>query len=473
MLKIVSVDEDTYWQTYLKTGDSGDTAFELLQGKTSPAGLTLKEVKNLFEKIAGLKGTKSKVEALEGLLRKASPLEARYIIRIVEGEMRIGLKENLVEESIGRAFGYDLEEVSWANMLCGDIGEVAFLARHKRLGEVKLRPLHPIKFMLASPVEDAGEVFQAIPGEVCVEDKYDGIRAQIHKEGKTVRIFSRTLDEITARFPELIPSALSIAADFILDGEVIGFKDGEVLPFTSLQTRLGRKTVTRRLEEEVPVVFAVFDILYLNGENLMRRSLKERRGLLEGLGLKDKFMTSHMSKANTVQEVDRFFEEAISRKNEGLMLKAPDSEYAPGKRGRSWLKFKKAFATLDVVVTAAEYGHGKRKGLLSDYTFAVRDGERLVNIGKAYSGLTDEEIDYLTDFFLKHTVKDLGGIRFVEPRIVLEVAFQGIQRSQRHDSGYALRFPRIKCIRNDKNVDEIDTLDYVRKLYESQKGLST
>lgn len=481
VLKLASIDEDSYWRTYLQTGDSGDTALTILRGKTPPEGLTLKEVKDAFEQIARLKGTKSKVQALERLLRRALPLEAKYIIRIIESEMRIGLKENLVEESIARAFGYGLEEIAWANMLSGDIGEVALFARHKRLRELRLSPLHPLKFMLASPVETAEEVFQAIPGEVYVEDKYDGIRAQLHKEGKNVKIFSRTLDDVTKRFPELIPSAIAIGADFITDGEIIGYKDGEILPFTSLQTRLGRKAVTKTLQEEVPVAFIVFDLLYLNGETLMERPLRERRGLLEQIistlgrhdaesGLKSKLMMSFLVIAHSPDNVDRLFEDAIRRKSEGLMLKNPNSEYAPGKRGMNWLKMKRAFATLDVVITAAEYGHGKRKGLLSDYTFAVKDGERLVNIGKAYSGLKDEEIKHLTGFFLKHTVKDFGGLRWVEPVVVLEVAFQGIQKSQRHNSGYALRFARIKRIRDDKKVGEIDTLEYVKKLYESQKG---
>ncbi len=470
ILKVASAGEDTYWKTYLKTGDSGDTAFELLLGKTSSTGLTLKEVKETFEEIARLRGTTNKLEVLENLLKKASPLEAKYIVRIIEGEMRIGLKEDLVEEAIAKAFGYKSAEVSLANMLCGDIGEVALLARCKRLEGIKLRPLHPLKFMLASPVESSEEALQAIQGEVYVEDKYDGIRAHIHKEGKSVRIFSRTLDEVTDRFPELIPAAKAIEADFILDGEIVGFKDGQVLPFTSLQRRLGRKTVDLWIKQEVPVAFIAFDTLYLNGANLMQEPLRERRILLESLALKDRFMPSTLFKASTPQEIDKLFEEAISRKNEGLMLKDPNSGYSPGKRGRNWLKLKKAFSTLDVVVTAVEYGHGKRKGQLSDYTFAVRDGERLVNIGKAYSGLTDKEIKSLTEFFLTHTIRDLGGMRFVEPLVVLEVAFQGIQSSQRHDSGYALRFARIKRIREDKNVKEIDTLAYVKKLYESQKG---
>ncbi|MFQ5957288.1 MAG: ATP-dependent DNA ligase [Candidatus Brocadiales bacterium] len=470
VLKLASIDEDSYWQTYLKAGDSGDTALELLQDKTSPAGLTLRDVKNAFETIAGIQGAKGKAEALEELLRKASPVEAKYIARIIESEMRIGLKESLVEESIARAFGYRLKEISLANMLCGDVGEVAFLARHHRLNEVKMRPLRPLKFMLASPVETSKEVFQAIPAEVYVEDKYDGIRAQIHKEGTDIRIFSRTLDDITERFPELIPPARSIGADFIIDGEIIGFKGGEVMPFTVLQTRLGRKAVAKVLVAEVPVVFIAFDILYLNGDNLTESSLRERRGLLERLGLSGVLRPSFHAVAHAPEDVDRLFNDAIGRKNEGLMLKDPNSEYIPGKRGMSWLKLKKAFATLDVVITAAEYGHGKRKGLLSDYTFAVRDGERLVNIGKAYSGLKDEEIKYLTEFFLKHTFKDLGSLRTVEPTVVIEVAFQGIQKSQRHESGYALRFARIKRIRDDKKAGEIDNLEYVKKLYESQKS---
>jgi DNA ligase-1 len=328
--------------------------------------------------------------------------------------------------------------------------------------------------MLASPSETANELIAAFPSGALVEDKFDGIRAQAHKRGDRVEIFSRTLDRVT-EFPELVQALQKIPGEFILDGEIVGWRDGRAIPFTELQQRLGRKQINLFTSALLPVSFVAFDLLLLEGRDLLTLSLAERRLLLENLlGQREQpeLQYTRAELCSTPEEVARSFELALSHGNEGLIAKAPESPYVPGRRGKFWIKLKRPLATLDVVVTAAEYGHGKRRGLLSDYTFAVREGDRFVNIGKAYSGLTDIEIRDLTQYFLAHTTKDLGAVRLVQPLIVLEVAFNNIQISKRHDSGYALRFPRILRIRSDKPVCEIDTIARVREIFASQHSPS-
>lgn len=456
--------------TYRQHGDLGSMAEELLTGKAASRGLNLADVAGAFETLAERRGAPQKVPVLEDFLRHCGPLEAKYAIKIITGELRIGLREGLVEEAIALAYGRPLSDVQRANMLTGDVGETVRLAAEGKLHEARLRLLHPISFMLASPLDSPEEALKSCPGVFLVEDKYDGIRAQAHKRGSEVKIFSRTMDEV-AEFQELVPSLRALPGDFVLDGEIVGWREGRALPFTLLQTRLGRKEPDLWLPLEIPVNFLVFDLLYRDGELLLDCPLTERRRRLEALVGNDPDARVRLSPAvesASAEELARTFDAALARGNEGLMAKVPGSPYTPGRRGKFWLKLKRPMATLDVVVTAVEYGHGKRRGLLSDYTFAVRAGERLVNIGKAYSGLTDEEILRLTEYFKQHTVEDQGFRRAVEPAVVLEVAFNNIQRSTRHESGYALRFPRIVRVRPDKSPAEVDTLERVTDVYEAQ-----
>jgi len=303
-----------------------------------------------------------------------------------------------------------------------------------------------------------------------VEDKFDGIRGQAHVQDGRVAIYSRTLDEISIRFPELHEPLAALPTDVILDGEIITARGEEILPFSDLQKRLGRKVVSEELQASTPVVFVAWDLLYATGKVLIDEPLEARRARLEDL-IKgsERLRLSRARRFRSVAELDDEFDAARTRGNEGLMIKDPASSYKPGRRGREWLKLKKALATLDVVVTTVELGHGKRRGVLSDYTFAVRRSEtdpELLNIGKAYSGLTDAEIAEMTEWFRAHTIQEFahGRVRVVEPRIVIEVTFDRVQPSKRHKSGYALRFPRIVRLRPDKNADEIDTLETVRKL---------
>jgi DNA ligase 1 len=451
-------------------GDIGAGAEEILQAHQTPSALTLGDIATVYDSLARQRGPAAKQNLFEQTLRQLSALEAKYFIKLCTSELRIGLKESLVEEAIAQCYDQPLTSVQRANMLTGDISETLRLAAAGRLAEVQLEFFRPVSVMLASPVDTAAEMIAAFPTGALVEEKFDGIRAQVHKRSAQVEIYSRTLDRVT-EFPELIPPIRKIPADFILDGEIIGWRDGRAIPFTELQQRLGRKQIDLFTSTRIPVSFVAFDLLHLNGETLLDLELADRRLKLTDLLAtfeQPELQFTRAELCTTTEEIENAFISALAKGNEGLLAKGPQSPYAPGRRGQFWIKLKRPLATLDVVVTAAEYGHGKRRGLLSDYTFAVRDADRLVNIGKAYSGVTDAEIRELTEFFLVHTIEDHGHVRTVDPLIVMEVAFNNVQRSNRHDSGFALRFPRIVRLRPDKPAAEIDTLDRVRQVFSSQ-----
>ncbi len=458
---------------YVRLGDPGDVAEEVVKEsrKTFDPTITLAETESLISRLSETRGIKNKTALLSAVLHRASPLEAKYLVKLLSGDLRIGLREGLVEDAIARVFGQSLADVAYANMLLGDIGETATRARRADLRDVRMRLFHPIKFMLATPAADLTDIAGTMPEKFLVEDKFDGIRAQAHVENGRVAIYSRTMDEITHRFPELEEPLRSLPTDVIIDGEIVPASDEAILPFSELQKRLGRKTVGTQLLKAVPVVLVAYDLLYASGEILIDEPLSERRRILaEVVSRTDGPVRLSEGKIfNEAGLLDDEFDRARARGNEGLMIKSPASSYKPGRRGREWLKLKKAIATLDVAVTAVEVGHGKRRHLLSDYTFAVRrsvEDEELLNIGKAYSGLTDQELMELTEWFKAHTVKEFahGRVRIVEPRIVIEVTFDRIQPSKRHKSGYALRFPRILRLRPDKSLGEIDTLETVKRL---------
>lgn len=471
----------------LRTGDLGTAAERLLRARAgrdpewSPAGVPLLEARAAFEAIAALRGPAARGARLGALLYRAGPLEAKYLLKIASGDLRIGLQQRLTEEALAAAFGVPLAAVQRAAMVLGDIGEAARLAKAGRLEEARPVLFRPTAVMLATPAADATDALRGLAGDALVEDKLDGVRTTAHigppPSGggpAAVRLFSRRPEDVTGRFPELVAALAALPGPLILDGEILAWREGRPLPFGLLQRRLGRKAVTPELVAEVPTVYVAFDCLLAGETSLLDLPLEARRARLAALPLAPPLFLSPADRIDARAEgaaarLDARFEEAWARGNEGLMVKDPTSPYQPGTRGRWWLKLKRARATLDVAVIAVEYGHGKRAGVLSDYTFAVRDGDRLVPIGKAYSGLTDAEIAALTRHFLATTVEDHGALRVVEPTVVLEVAFDTIQRSDRHGSGYALRFPRILRIRDDKPVGDINTLEDVEILYRRQR----
>ena len=553
---------------YRRHGDLGAAAFDLLQERaakgreaanpsapTTP--LTLADVADAFAAMAAARTTAARAAFVDGLLRRATPLEAKYLLKLMLGDMRIGVKQSLVEEAIAVAASTHKEAVEPATavtsqtvtasmvrhavMLEADLAGAVRRAFARTLAEARMTLFHPLGFMLASPVDSPEEAVQRFSAneerttenqpriEAFLEDKYDGMRAQLHcgdpAQPGRVAIYSRNREDITESFPELAEAFAKVdpaqAGALILDGEILGWDYGagdesadtaHALPFAVLGQRIGRKRVENEWRAKVPVIFMAFDLLCDRGELTLHLPLRERRNRLEAIveqlsshtaapleidpnkhtpqtSLFTSSEDSPESKplprlllapsrlVESAEDIDRAYAAARARSNEGVMIKAADSTYQPGRRGLAWVKLKRELATLDVVITGAEYGHGKRAGLLSDYTFAVRGpdfartGELLgglLNVGKAYSGVTDAEIAELTIFLKEHTLTDFGHFRAVEPLIVLEVAFNNIMRSSRHNSGFALRFPRILRLRPDKPVAEIDTLERVEEIYQSQ-----
>jgi DNA ligase-1 len=451
-------------------GDAGRIAYEVLLGRTIDREMSIQEIAERFSAIQDATGPVAKAALLAEWLRTMGPECGSYVVRILTGDLRIGLKEGLLEEAIAAAFGAPLEQVKKVNMLTGDIGETAQLAKTNRLTAANLTLFRPVKSMLAIPEPSAETIWNRVRSEFTAqtglaEAKYDGIRAQLHGTPSRTELFSRDLRNISHEFPEL--AGLRFSEDLILDGEIVAFGPERKLSFFDLQRRLGRKRTVDFFEtEDVPVLYMAFDLLRLNGETLLKTALSERRRRLDQLNLPGRVKVSPIQKIASLEDINKAYQTARNESQEGLMIKDADSLYTPGRRGGSWIKFKKELATLDVVVVGVEQGHGKRSHLLSDYTFSVRDEETgtLQTIGKAYSGLRDEEIEELTDHFLRTTIRKERYFREVRPEIVLEIAFNAVQPSDRHASGLALRFPRIKSIRRDKKVQEIDTVQYARQL---------
>ncbi len=519
-------------EAYRRHGDLGAAAAEVLALRPSPPPtLTLIQLRDALAAMAVARTTASRSALVTNLLERATPLEAKYLLKLMLGDMRIGVKQSLVEEAVAVAAAVPLTQVRNAVMLEADLAAAVTMAFAGTLDSARMRLFHPLGFMLASPVETpeaaverfapvAAEAEMTVPEiEAFLEDKYDGMRAQVHFNSGTngrgrVAIYSRSREEITSSFPELeeaFSSAGVISGEVILDGEILGwdFERGQALPFAVLGQRIGRKQVSGAMMRQIPVVFMAFDLLYATGELLVEQPLRERRRRLElvveqlaplatpatslderrqrqqtqlfaadsepGEQPLPRLMLSPSRLVESAAAIDRAYADARARANEGVMLKAAGSAYQPGRRGIAWVKLKRELATLDVVITGAEFGHGRRAGILSDYTFAVRDQASgdLLNVGKAYSGLTDAEIAAMSEWCMAHTLEDDplhngGHFRTVEPIRVLEVAFNNVMRSDRHASGFALRFPRIIRIRDDKPVAEIDTLEAVEAVYQSQ-----
>ena len=470
LAELTGASEDALAEAYTRHGDSGDMVGDLLGSR--PSGhQSLEWTAAQFAALAATRGTGVRRTIVRDTLGALGADEARYFAKLLGGELRIGLKEAQVEEAAARVFGRTLGAVRHANLLRGDVGEVVLLARRNALGEATLALFHPLGFMLAQPLPTAAEIVATMPGPFVVEDKYDGIRAQAHIDGDEVRLYSRTLDEITLGYPDVVASLRGLGRGLVLDGELLAVDPAQprrARPFAALQRRLGRREPSTTVIAEVPAAFVAYDILASSATLVITSAWRERRSMLELLSWRDDgaFIAPYRI-VSTEEELDAAFHEARSNGNEGLVAKEPGSPYTPGRRGKTWIKLKRALATLDVVVTGVERGHGRRNEVLSDYTFAVRASESdptLLTVGKAYNGLTDVEIAELTERFKALTTRQFGRFHAVRPEVVLEVAFDIVQKSQRHEAGYALRFPRIIRVRDDKPPTEIDTLQRVREL---------
>lgn len=469
---VTGAEEQTFAQEYLKWSDVGDTARALYAEPVPPSGQTFSQLAGQFAQIAATPAGLAKSVVVTDLLRQLGTDEVRYVAKILTADLRIGLKEGLVEDAVAKAFDVKPVEVRKAHQLVGDLGQIAVAAKHGRLDALTVELFVPLKPMLASPETQAEVVTQRMGAELWLEDKFDGIRAQAHKSDDRVVLFSRDLKNVSAQFPEVVAALAQLPGTLILDGELLAHADGTARPFFDLQKRLGRKALTEKVLAAVPVGFFMFDLLYEAGEPLLDLPFRERRARLEALPRVPNLYLSPL-RIRPVEALDPEFTIAKTRANEGLMIKHPDSVYTPGRRGMGWLKYKKPLEPLDVVVTGVEYGHGRRRDVLSDYTFAVRNEEtgELVNIGKAYSGLTDAEILELTAYFKENTLQSFGRFQLVKPELVIEVAFEAIQQSSRHKSGYALRFPRIVRIRTDKTPADINTLTDVARFYEQYRAV--
>ena len=509
--EIAMLDIKDIQNIHLKHGDIGAMAEHAVSKKhvislfNQQEKISLSYVYHQFKKIANISGSgsnKNKKNILKGLLIACSPLESKYLIKIITGEMRIGSVEGLVEIALSRAFNRELQYIREAMLISGDISQVAVLAKKNILHNAIMRPFVPVSFMLADVMFSAEEIINYYNKPLICEYKYDGIRLQMHKFDNKVQLFSRNLVDITYAFPELVKAATESTirtpdtttihnrVDFILDGELIAFKNDKPLHFQELQKRLRRKNVTEDITTEIPIYYIVYDIMYFKDNQVLKKSLLDRKNILSTISFKKPIINSSYKISDSIEQIIAIFNESKDIGHEGLVVKDPLSQYHPGKRGRYWMKLKKELDTIDAVIVIAEYGHGKRAGVLSDYTFAVIDEEyhddnddqnlnlndndnylknsRLKTIGKAYSGLTDKEIDEMTERLRDIIVEDNGNRILVKPEIVLEVAFDTIQKSDRHNSGFALRFPRIKNIRTDKSLKDIDTLQKVRQIYKNQ-----
>ncbi len=463
-----------------RTGDLGE-AFALLVERDERAaarpGLTLSQVADLFDALASTGNRLEKRQRLDEAFKRTTPLETKYLAKALLGSLRVGAQAGVIEGALARAFEVSLDELRRAAALVTDPGTVAVLARDGRLDEAHLILGRPVAYMLATPIETIKAEID--PALHVMEDKIDGVRAQLHKVNGEVRIFARGLEQVTDAFPEVVSAFLTADGDFALDGELVALNDdGRPRPFQALQARLRRITPDPSLVSATPVTFIAYDLLADGERDLLSLSWRERRKRLEEfaatraprgrLFVLNPVQTLEADTASFIEKLDLAFVAARARGQEGVILKRLDAPYEAGRRGQAWIKVKRAFATLDVVVTAAEEGHGRRAGVLSDYTFGVWRGDELVNVGKAYSGLTDQEIDLMTRRLEELTVGRAGGVRIVRPEIVLEVAFDGVQPSSRHESGFALRFPRILRIRDDKKPADADTVAVVEALFSSQ-----
>ena len=460
-----------FHEKFLELSDVGDALGSVHADPTaSGSGWSLAELERRLDALADLPSGQAKGDALAALFAPVSAGELRYLGKAMTGELRIGLAEGLVQEAIAQAFEQTPAAIRRAHQLAGSLPRVAVAARRGALAGLAVELFTPLKPMLATPEATAEDIGARLGDDLWVEDKYDGIRAQAHRSDERAVLYSRTGNDVSGQFPEVAQALARLPGTLILDGELLVHHHpaagAAARPFFELQKRLGRKAPSAKIIAAHPVALFAFDLLFQDGQPLIDLPFRERRARLEALPAVDGFVVTPLTRV-PVADLDAEFARSRARANEGLMVKDPASPYVPGRRGMSWLKYKKALEPLDVVVTGVERGFGKRRAVLSDYTFAVRDTAtgKLVNIGKAYTGLTDAEIAEMTAWFEAHTVSAHGRFLAVEPTTVIEVAFEAIQESPRHASGFALRFPRIVRLRPDKSPDEIATLEDVRRAF--------
>ncbi len=432
-------------------------------------GLTLKDIDERFDAIALISGAGAvgrRRESLVDLFARAGRDGSDFLARLLYGELRHGALEALLLDAIADATGVEIALVRRAAMLTADPARVASIAMASGaagLEAIRLTPLAPVRPMLAQPAEDLESAFSAIP-RAFVDLKLDGARVQIHKDADSVRIFSRQLNDVTAAVPDVVDRIRELpVADCVLDGEVLLLKeDGRPEPFQTTMRRFGRKRPDAATLARQPLTLFLFDCLYAAGEPLIDRPLTERIAALARFAPAELMVPRIQT--DDAEAATRFFHKALADGHEGIMVKQPDSLYAAGSRGAAWLKIKHAH-TLDLVVLAAEWGSGRRKGWLSNLHLGARDGNNFVMLGKTFKGLTDKLLRWQTKALLERETRRDEYTVYVRPELVVEIAVNEIQESPQYPAGMALRFARVRRYRDDKSALEADTIDTVRKLY--------
>jgi DNA ligase 1 len=458
------------------TGSNSETIARLMENipeaivRLQPGKLSLPQVQLFFEELRNESSRVGKQECLTRYWQKMSPPEIKFSIRMLSGgSLRIGFETKSLTAAIASAFGCSLDEVRYAHMITGNIGKTAVLARNGELNRAQFRLFHPLSFMLASPVESRSveHIHQYI-----AEEKFDGMRSQVHVSGEEVKIFSRDLNDVTVSFPEIVSFFREKQMeDTVLDGEICVWIDNTIQPFQLLQKRMGRKKPGKKVLSQYPVIFIAYDVLYTAGQPVFDERLPDRRRRLIQITDEYGIAVTRQFEVNSHSGVDELFVRALDRGNEGLMLKKRDSRYEYGQRGKSWLKVKKPGGSLDTVMMYAHAGSGRRGGLYSDFTFgiSVKDDERyeeeFIPIGKAYGGYTDGELKKMNARIKELAVERYGPTLGLIPSLIVELEFDDIQENKRTKAGFTLRLPRFKAIRWDLGPNDADTLRDVERLY--------
>jgi DNA ligase-1 len=438
------------------------------------------------------KGTvDKKMSLITELLTSASPLEALYLVRTLIGDLRIGIQESTIREALTSAFFKGDKEsalkVQDAINKANDLAEVFDMAKtgkEKDLGKIKIEVGKPIKAMLAQKVKTIKEGFEAVGKPCAIEYKYDGFRLIIHKKGKEVLLFTRTLENVSKQFPEVADYIKKYVKgdSFILDSEAVGFdkKTKEYKPFQSISQRIKRKYDIEKIQNELPIEVNVFDVLYYEGKSMLNDPFKKRTELVRKIVENHpyKIISSKMIITDDEKKAETFYKQALKDKQEGVMMKNLDSDYDPGRRVGNMVKMKPEEKDFDLVITGGEYGTGKRSGWISSFILSCRDGDKYLEIGKVGTGFkeksTAETLDGLSFSELTEKVKPLiteekGKDVKIKPKIIISITYQEIQRSPTYSSGFALRFPRFVNLRPDKPLSEITSLKEVEKDFAKQK----
>ncbi|MFP4559097.1 MAG: ATP-dependent DNA ligase [Archaeoglobaceae archaeon] len=467
-----------------KTGDMGLSSEEVLQKKEqttlpeiySEEETTIQLMRESFDEMSSLTGKNSqkrKIQLLFKIYNIASPIEARYLTRLILGEMRLGVGEGIMRDAIAKAWNINAEIVERAYMITNDYGRVAVVAKDEGGEGLKAMQIElhtPVRMMLAQVAENMEEELHKM-GRAGVEWKFDGSRIQVHWGDGKVTIYSRRLEDVTRALPEIVREVKgNVREGVVLDGEVVAIgKNGRPMSFQHILKRFRRKYDVEEMAEKVPLIAQFFDVLYADGKEVLELPLEERREILESsMQDTDIIKVARQVVTSSYEEVQKVYNEALSAGHEGAMLKNLKSAYIPGKRGKHWLKLKASVETLDLVVIGGEWGEGKRSHLLSSYELACNDpvSGDLIPVGRVATGFTEEQLEEFTELFKPLIEYEEGKKAVFQPKIVFEVGYQEIQKSPKYEGGYALRFPRFIRMRDDKYTEEADTIERVAKLFE-------